>query len=61
MRRENLSETHALFYVPLESLPVGMREHELWHPLQLEETCSQALRQLDDSSQLQQESQALQA
>jgi|694.fasta_scaffold102794_4 hypothetical protein len=38
------------------ALPVGMREHELWHPLKLEETCFQALRYLDDSSQLQHDS-----
>jgi hypothetical protein len=28
VRRENLSETHALFYVALESLPVDLKKLE---------------------------------
>jgi hypothetical protein len=52
-----ISQKHtSCFMLRWRALPVGMREHELWHPLKLEETCFQALRYLDDSSQLQHDS-----
>jgi len=57
----NPLEIHVAFYVALVSLLVSMREHELWHPQQLQEIWFQALLQLDGSSKLQQEAQALQA
>ena len=50
-----------MFCFGLVSLPVGMREHELWHPQQLQGIWFQALPQLVDNRQFHQEPQSLRA